>query len=449
MVSPCGSGKTVMFSYFAVQAAKKEKRILILAHRDELIEQISQTLSMFDVPHSFISAHRDYVPSVLVQVGSVFTVARRLNQMSPPYFIIVDEAHHAIKNSTWGKIFEAFPKAWKLGVTATAQRLGGEPLKNFFDDLIVGLTVKELISLGALCKYKLFAPPTLIDVSQLKLTAGDYVKAELASAADTLAVTGDAIEHYRRYADGKRAIAFCVSVGHAKHVASQFIEAEYTAVSIDGKLPMTTRRLIINDFRAGKIQILTSCDIVSEGFDLPAIECAIMLRPTRSLALWIQQSGRALRPYEGKEHAIILDHAGNYKRHGLPCDKIAWSLEGRAKKKKEDEQAVRTCPQCFAVFDPTDSINEDKRVFCPECGFIFPLIKRELEVFEGNLVQIDPEKDRDLREQIMALRLKRKEVGSCRDRDSLIALGIKRNYQYPQQWADHVLQAREKRRLIR
>jgi superfamily II DNA or RNA helicase len=351
--------------------------------------------------------------------------------MKEPDLIVIDESHHSIKKSTFGRVLAAFPRAFRIGVTATPQRLSGEPLSDIFDDLIIGPSVAELTELGALSPYKIFAPST-ISTESIHMRGGDYAKKEIAEAADKPTITGDAVNHYNRLARGKRAVAFCCSVEHAKHVAAQFNSSGIPSCSIDGSLAGNVRHGIIEDFKHGKIQVLTSCDIISEGFDCPAIEVAIMLRPTASLALHIQQSGRALRPYEGKTHAIILDHAGNVFRHGLPDDPRDWTLQGRdnAKKKSGSEMSIRTCAKCFAAL-------RGEVLVCSFCGYVFPIQPREITQAEGELEEIDLERIRSERKASQ---------GQAKTLDQLIALGYARGYKNPHAWASYIIKAREKNR---
>lgn len=420
-----------MFCFFAQAAQTKRKRILILAHRSELLDQISGTLREFKVRHGFIAPHRWHA-NESVLVGSVFSVARRLPYLPKPDLIIIDEAHHAIARSTFGKVLQYWPQAFRIGVTATPQRLSGEPLSDMFDDLIIGPSVQELTTLGALAPYKLFAPST-INVENLHMRGGDYAKNEIEKAADKPTITGDAVNHYRRIADGKRAVAFCCSIEHAKHVAEQFRRSGYASCSIDGTLGIDVRSAIIKDFRDARIQVLTSCDLISEGFDLPAIEAAIMLRPTASLALYIQQAGRSLRPYPGKQHAIILDHAGNTLRHGFPDDPREWTLQGRqnAKKTSAPTISVRTCPKCFAAM-------RSETMVCIYCGYVFAVSPREIAQMEGQLEEVD-------RQAVWRQRMQ--EQGHGKTLQELIEIGKRRGYRSPIGWANHIIQAREKKQV--
>ena len=429
IVSPCGSGKTVMFSYFAKKANEKGNRVLILAHRIELVDQISATLSEFSVDHSFIAANRPYSGGHRTHVASVMSAVRRIHKMKPPNFIIIDESHHCIKGSSWSKILDAFPCSIKVGVTASPERLSGEGLGNIFDDLIMGPSVAELIRLGALSPYKIYSP-TNIDLTAVRTRMGDYVGSELSNVMDKPSITGDVIKHYKKFADGKRAITFCTSVKHAKHVAEQFRASGYNAYSIDGTMDAGVRKKVVQDFRKGVINVLTSCDLISEGFDLPAIEAAIMLRPTKSLALWIQQSGRSLRPSPGKSHAIILDHAGNCRIHGLPDDERQWSLEGRSKhERKKPPESLRVCPKCFGA-------QRRGSASCSYCQHIFEIESRQIDEVEGELSEID---------LVAHRKLQRFEQGSSRTLQDLMALGKKRGYRNPYWWAQNVIKHRTER----
>lgn len=430
VASPCGSGKTIIFCHLAKATQSKGKRILILTHRAELIDQIGETLRRFDVRHGFIAPNKP-VLNAAVQVGSVFSVVRKLNRLTAPDLIIIDEAHHCIARSTFGRVLTHWRNAYRIGVTATPQRLSGEPLSDMFDDLIIGPSVRELTELGALSPYKLFAPST-IQTENIHMRGGDYAKKEITAAADKPAITGDAVSHYIKLGNSKRAVAFCCSVEHAKHVATQFRGSGISAVSIDGSLNSVIRAGIIKDFKEGRIQVLTSCDIISEGYDCPAIEVAIMLRPTASLALHIQQSGRALRPYEGKTHATILDHAGNVFRHGLPDDERSWTLEGRETNKKANQSdvQVRTCGKCFAAL-------REFITTCPHCGYVFPVVSREIQQVEGTLEEIDLEAHR---------KQARREQGSAQTVEQLIKLGYARGYKSPEKWAYAITKARENKR---
>lgn len=431
LVAPTGSGKTICFSFIAAKASSKGKNVLILVHRQELLRQTSATLAAFDVPHGIIASG---VPETdeAVQVASVQTLVRRLERMTwTPNLIVVDEAHHATKTTGHGRVLAHFAEARVLGVTATPERLDGQGLGvaagGFFDALVMGPTVSELVELGHLSRPAVYAPPSAVDLSGIRTVAGDFNKGELAAAMDKPVITGSAVTHYARHCDGAPAIVFCASVAHADHVAEAFKAEGYRAASVDGTLDPDTRAQRIADLGSGALQVLTSCEIVSEGTDIPIVAAAILLRPTQSLALYLQQVGRALRPYPGKTHATILDHVGNCHRHGLPDDDRTWSLDSkprRQRKKDAEETPIRQCEQCYAVHAPAPS--------CPSCGFVYPVHSREVQEVEGDLTEIvtDPARLAAKREQAKAATL-----------DELRRIAADRGYN--PRWAEHVYRARQ------
>lgn len=432
LVLPTGGGKTICFSYIAAGMAANNKRVLIIAHRRELLRQISNTLKMVGVRHSVMAGGSRGIPFTNVVVASVFTLARRLKHFPEPHLIIGDEAHHFTPESSWGQCVNAFPKAHVLGVTATPERLDGKGLGLMFDDMVIGPTVAELTEQGYLTPAEVYAP-SKPDLQGLRTRMGDYVNAELESAMDKPSITGNAVHHYRKLADGKLAIAFCVSVKHAKDVAEEFRRAGYRASHIDGGMEERERDQVLKDFAAGTIQILTSCDLVSEGFDLPAVEVAILLRPTKSLSLYIQQVGRAVRPAPGKATTIVLDHAGNTAVHGFIDEHREWQLtDGAARKKSDGEKpaTVRTCPKCFAMHRPMP--------VCPKCNHEYKVMNRKVEQVEGDLVQIS-----------RADETKVSATDWGRQFQALTGVARKRGYQHPEKWAYNVICGKEAARLAK
>jgi len=417
LVMPTGSGKTVVFSEICRLANDKGKKVLILVHRRELVTQASDKLTKAGVQHGIIAAGFD--PSDQpVQVASVQTLIRRLNSGTfTPDLIIIDEAHHAVAGS-WDKIIGHFTDAKIIGVTATPSRLDGRGLGSHFSTLVSGPSVEQLTKLGFLSPHRVFAPPVIADLSNVKTRAGDYANDQLSEAMDRPTITGDAIGHYRRLADGLPAIAFCCSIAHAKSVCESFNKAGYRAKLVTGNMPMEERDEAISGLADGRTQVLCSVDVVSEGTDVPAVSAAILLRPTQSEALYLQQVGRILRPQPGKI-AIVLDHVGSTLKHGFVDDVRAWSLDSKPKRKKNDEPApsVRQCPMCFAAFKP--------QPVCPMCGHEFPVKpKRQLTQREGELKEM---RRQDALERIEK-KEKRKEIGRARTLPELLALAKKKGY---------------------
>jgi superfamily II DNA or RNA helicase len=428
-VLPTGGGKTYTFVHIAEQAAIRGNRVCILVHRQELVDQASRSLHAIGCNHGVIAAGYRQDLRQGVQVASVQTLARRLHTIPPEFFqlLIVDEAHHAVAG-TWAKVLAAMPRAHVLGVTATPERLDGRGLGDQFDVLIEGPDAGWLTDESFLVKARIFAPPG-IDLSAVKRF--DTKKGR--NDSDTILrqgqAMGDAVSHYRRTIEDTHngtAIAFCCSVAHADAVAEAFREQGISAACLDGTMDRGIRRRTINDLGTGQLKVLTSCDIISEGTDIPSVTGAILLRPTESLGLHLQQVGRVLRPCPGKPHAIVNDHVGNTLRHGLPTDPREWSLEGRPKGKGRKSAAlpIRICPACFSAIPSTANP-------CPECGHEVETAKRELKVIEGDLRELTGTEIR---------RIKRREVAKARTREELETIARERGYKPG--WVAHMLAAR-------
>lgn len=423
LVMPTGAGKTVAFAHVVQGAQLRGKQTLILAHRIELIEQISDALTEFDVAHGFIAAGRPYRRNMGVYVGSTQTVIRRLESLPPAQFIVVDEAHHATTGNTLGQILAHYPAAHLLGVTATPTRASGEGLGQVFGSMVEGPTTAQLIADGYLAPFKIYGPPT-INTEGLHIRAGEFIPAEVAERVDAPRVMGDVIDHYRKLADGKQAIVFCYSVADSQATAAAFRDAGYKFEHLDGGCDRGLRASIVSDYRAKRIQGLTSCDLFSEGFDCPGIEVGIFKRPTASLALSIQQFGRCLRISEGKDMALLIDHAGNASRHGFPDDAREWSLDGKEKRPKAGDKppGVRVCAECFYA-------NRAGSITCKGCNAPFPVSSREVDEVDGELVELQ-------RKQA------RRSQGEAQTLEELQTIGKQRGY-HPM-WAKHVLSGRKR-----
>lgn len=324
--APTGSGKTVLMAYMLGGARDKGLRSWFIVHRVELLRQSVDEFLKFGLSVGVVSAGMPMDHGKSIQVCSIQTLVRRLDKLAPPTFIAIDECHHATASS-WSKVLHSYPDAFRVGLTATPERLDGTGLRMHFNEMIEGPTVKELIAQGYLSDYKMFAP-SRVDTKGLRVRMGDYVTSDMEELVDKPTITGDAVHHYKKLCPGARALAFCISVKHSKHVCSEFNKAGIRAEHVDGTTNKQQRKESMDRFKSGETRVLTSVELFGEGVDVPAMEAAILLRPTKSLCLYLQQVGRALRPYEGKT-AIILDHVGNHERHGLPDDDREWSLDSK------------------------------------------------------------------------------------------------------------------------
>lgn len=409
-------------------ARQRGKSSVFVVHRRELIRQVTRALNEQQIPHGVIAP--GYSPTThMVQVASVQTLVRRLDKVSTPNLIIVDEAHHCVRNNTWGKVIDEWDDAKVIGLTATPTRLSGEGLGDIFEDMVHGPDIATLIKQGFLCDYKLYAPPLDISLKGARKRMGDYVKSDLDEILDKPAIIGDALQHYKKICPGKRAIVFCASIRHSEHVAKQFQKEGFNAAHIDGKTPSAERDDAIDKFSNGETEVLTNVDLVGEGFDVPGIEVVIMLRPTCSLTLFMQQVGRGLRPFEGKDDLIILDHVNNVLKHGLPDEEREWELTKGKKKSKSGEAnlAITVCQGCFRVFKTAPA--------CPYCGMMRPVKERETEEKEGELAEVDKAEMEKRRKAL------RQEVGKAKTLDELKEIARQRGYK--EGWAIHVYKSRQ------
>ena len=432
VVAPTGAGKTILIAYMLKSSAEKGISSWFICHRRELIHQAMAAFKAVGLRFGVVSAGFHYESAPLVKICSISTLIKRWHKIPLPKLIIWDECAH-IAAKSWSTLYKQMPNAFHIGLTAVPARLDGKGLGDYFKTMVHGPSVAWLIDNGFLSKYRIFAPATA-NVDGVHTRAGDYVKEELAAAMDKPSITGCAIREYKKLADGKRAMVFAVSIEHSKHVVGQFQAAGIPAAHVDGETNDIERDAAINSFKDGRTLVLSSVDIFSEGTDIPAVEAAILLRPTQSLSLHLQQLGRVLRVYPNKLGATILDHAGNTIRHGLPDEQRTWTLAGIDKKTGSDsgESKGRTCPRCFACQKPGSPS-------CSFCGHIFEIKPRKVEEKEGELKEIDSEE--------IARRRERQDQGRAQTREELIAIGRKRGFKNPSGWAHFVLMARRKRRL--
>lgn len=415
-VLPTGGGKTVVFTHIAQQASIKGNRVCILVHRQELLDQASRAMP---IPHGRIQAGRSMDLSHAVQIASVQTLARRLHLLPRDFFqlLVVDEAHHTTAG-TWAKVIEHFRKAHLLGVTATPIRSDGRGLGEHYQAMVEGPTAQQLTDAGFLAQAKVLAPPGF-NGAGLRKRMGDF---DTKDAEQRVAsIHGDCYSHYCKHLSGQTAIAFCCSVAHAEAVADLFKRQGIAAASIDGTMDGSARRRLLDDLGAGRLKVLTSCALIGEGVDVPSVGGCILLRPTASVALHLQMIGRCLRP-SGSKVAVILDHVGNTLRLGHHLEPRDWTLDGIKKRDREASPSVKVCPQCFAA-------NPSGAQVCCECRHKFRAEVRELQVVEGELVEI-------------AARERKREQGKAQSLDDLIALGRQRGYKNPAAWAKYVIYGR-------
>ena len=402
VVAPCGAGKSVIISDVARKTTQRGKRVLFLVHRRELIEQIKGTFK------------RNAVDLDLVEFGMVQTVVRKLDKIPKPSLIITDENHHGLAAS-YRKIYEYFGDVLRLGFTATPIRLNGSGLGDINDILIEEVDAEWLIENSFLSPYKYYAPK-LINTEALKLNnLSEFSSGSIDKAMeDRKKIFGDAVRHYQQLADGEQAIAYCHSIEASLQVKEEFLLSGINAEHIDAKTPRVERDAIIQKFRDREIQVLTNVDLIGEGFDVPDCSTVIMLRPTKSLSLFIQQSMRGMRYKPGKL-SIIIDHVDNVREFGLPDAKRKWSLKAKRGQGVEGEVKIKQCKNCFAVYPA-----EEKK--CPECGHI-----QEVKVIGGYDVDKEARLEEVKKENINIV-LDFREPEDCQTVEELYQLAKNRKY---------------------
>lgn len=368
--SPPGSGKSIVIAAIAKMATDKGNHVLFIVHRRELAEQIEETFSQMGV---------DEGHSTIMTVGKV---VNRLDKLPYPSIIITDESHHS-RAKTYRKIYDHYEKAFRLGFTATPWRMNGKGFRDIYDDMVAGPGVEWLIDNSFLAPYEYYAP-TLADLDELRRSStGDYTKKSIDNAIDR-AIFGDIVEHYKELASGKKAILYAHSVEASSELAQAFKDRGINAVHADAKTPERKRESIMSDFRSGKINVLCNVDLVSEGFNVPDCDCVILVRPTESLVLFLQQAMRSMRYQKGKK-ATIIDHVANYEKHGLPDTEREWSINDRPKKKRgesNNEMPVKNCLHCHAV-------NTAQARYCWSCEESFGFELKEMQSVDVELKKIN------------------------------------------------------------
>lgn len=428
--SSTGSGKTAICSEMVNGAIKKGNTFYFIVHREELIQQSSAAFLKNGISHSFIAANYPYDPKARVQICSAMTLVRRLNKYPIPKIVAWDECQYMAAN-TWATIFKAYESAYHIGLTATPWRLDKKGFREYFSVMVEGPSTKWLIDNKYLSDYKLFAP-TQFDSSKLKTQMGDY-KASAIEESLTPKIVGEFYTTWAKHAFNKKTIAFAPTVSVSKNIVNSFLENGVNAAHVDAETPKDERRNIILEYAKGNITLLSNVKLFTEGFDVPSIECVMLTRPTKSLALYLQMVGRALRPEPNKTHAIILDQVNVCTEHGLPDDNFNWSLDDRPHKQKakqahdDDLGPVKICENCFAA-------NRSFNLFCENCGHKFEIKPRkQLEQVDGDLSEINKDEFR--------AKLK-KDQGQAKTLEQLIELGKSRGYKNPGAWARHVLKGR-------
>lgn len=356
VVAPTGSGKMIVIAQLAYDL---KCRVLIIEHRQELIDQAIEKLNLAGVAPGIIAANYkpkkdaliDKSPEAQIRVGMVQTLARRETLDYEPEVIVIDEAHLSQANS-YLKLRKRWPNARACGLTATPERLDGKGFRPAFDTLIHGPSIPELIRLGYLCRVELYTAQ-VPDLSDVRIVQGDYDQMEVAQRLNNKKLVGDVVDQWRIHANGETTVVFATSIAHSQRICEAFVAAGVSAVHLDGSSPDAFRRETIEKLRNREIQVCCNCGILVEGVDVPGISCVILAMATQSISRYLQSIGRGMRPLDGKPKLTVLDHGGNYRIHGSPDAVRVWTLDGKPPRE---------------VVEKPEDLAEDALVWLPEQG---------------------------------------------------------------------------------
>jgi DNA repair protein RadD len=450
MVGPTGCGKTVKAAYMQGGATRKGYVTWFVVHRIEIILRTSETFDAFGIDHGIVADGFPLEPDKLVQICSVDTLVNMLGKLPPPDGIVFDEAHHIVAGSH-AAVAGAAPNAWHIGLTATPERLDGDGLAPFFDEMLLGPTPRNLMDRGFLSPYRYFAP------GEADLAGGreGFNRRNLAEIMGNAKIIGEAVDHWGLHASGLRTIGFEMNRKASLATVDAFRTSGIEAAHVDGTMARDKRRALFKAFREGQIQYLSQVAIAGEGVDIPGAECALLRYKTNSLTKFLQDVGRVFRPLYAdgfdqddasdadrlaaiaagpKPFAVILDMGGNAFDFGMPCDDRIWSLQGaRERKKREgsnDAIPIRTCPMCYRVTSSAIRV-------CPGCEYEHKTVWTPPAWAKGDLFELERQgaSDKELAKQ------KKRETEKAEERaakslGALLELARARNKLEPGRYSD-------------
>jgi superfamily II DNA or RNA helicase len=352
LIMGTGGGKTLCAAKIVDDAVKAGKRVMFVVHLDVLVGQTADKMGDFGFPIGFIKAGWEENPEAPLQICSIQTLERRdWWKDYPADVILFDEAHITVVSQIGKQImYETHPHAIVIGMTATPNRLGQEQLGDHLEGFVASPVPSEIQEMGFLAPMRYFVPAERPDLTSVEIVNGDYEPAQLKNACDKPELVARIVEDWFTHAYNLRTIAFCVDVDHAQKVAYAFWKRGIKSACVTGDTPIKDRQRMYEALDQGEYKILTSVNVVSIGFDVPSVECGLLLRPTESWALHMQQIGRVMRisPQTGKEFGIILDQAGNISRLGKPEDIKEYTLPV-SKEKGTKPAPKKECPICGKV----------------------------------------------------------------------------------------------------
>jgi superfamily II DNA or RNA helicase len=392
VIAGTGAGKTIIAGKICADLVSRGMQLMFLVHLDVLVGQTYRKMQAFGLRCGFIKAGWQEDPSAPIQIASIQTMAQRDWWRSwPAKAILFDEGHTTVFSQIGqALIYETHPDSIHLALTATPYRLGREQLGDHMQAFVSSPVPWQLQRMGYLAPMKYFGVDKdgQVDLSSVRTIAGDFDERDLKNACDRPELVQRIVEEYQRLVPGKRAIAFCIDVEHARHVADAFNAAGIAADVVDGSTPIKERHRLYQALATSQLQVLTSCNVISIGFDEPSVEVGMLLRPTQSRALHQQQIGRVMRisPDTGKQYGIILDQAGNLQRLGFPEDIKSYYLPTKREPGSNDVSPAKQCPQC-------NRLVWGFVMQCPECGYRW---SSEPQIYAEELTEVLSEHQQQL-----------------------------------------------------
>lgn len=389
----CGAGKTCMAAAICDSALSKNKKILFLVHRRELAYQAMERFSDYGLGDeiSLIMAGEESNLSKPIQIVSIQTYIRRIALKDGlPWFhkadiVILDEAQVSI-SPTYLKLMEKYNgNTIKIGLTATPCRGDARPLGELYDDIVSSVGINELTKLKHLVPVRYYSGKEKPNLKGINTVLGDFDKKELNKRMNKTKLIGDIFSNWARICGDRSTIVFASGVKHSKFIRDEFRRNGVSIEHIDSHTPTEARADILRRLKNGDIQVITNCQILTEGFDFPAAGAIVLCRPTRSYALFVQMAGRGLRPSPGKQECILIDHAKNIEMHGFLTDEVEWNLNGKGKawkkkKPRKKEKKIFECDECRTMFSGSAT--------CPQCGWEVSDYGKKIETTDDELQEI-------------------------------------------------------------
>jgi len=391
MALPTGGGKSIIFGKIIENALKKDKIILWLVHRRNLVYQMRDVLQEFGIECGLIMAGNESQLSYPVQLGTIQTYSRRLNlddRWNNRFFIdadllLIDEGHRSL-SKTYVDIIQLYSDKIIISCTATPMRADGRGMGEVYDSIADIAGVKDLTEQGYLAPARYFVPSTP-DLKGLKIKMGDYVVKELDQKINKTKLNGDIVENWLKNGEDRQTLVFCVNVKHSIAVCEEFNKRGVAAEHLDARSSDDSRDDVFQRVEDGDTRVVCNVGLYQEGLDVPNVSCIIMARPTKSMGLYRQCCGRGLRPAPGKKDVLLFDHGGVIKEHGFLEDEILWSLSGKEiawekPKKKESEPKPAMCRVCSEIFFGLKA--------CPRCGTLLKTFGKTVEGTDEELAEI-------------------------------------------------------------